>query len=49
MSWQEAVARVSGVQPRFLKIDGEVTTERGKAALHVVEKDSKVVVRIGEC
>jgi hypothetical protein len=49
MSWQEAVARVSGVQPRLLEIDGEVATERGKASLHVVEKDSKVVVQIGEC
>lgn len=48
-SWQEAVARVTGVAPQRLTAPGSVPTRRGTPPLEVEEGDAKLIVRIGDC
>lgn len=44
-SWQEAVSRISGANPQFLKKSGKV---KGRS-LDVEEGENKLVVSIGDC
>lgn len=48
--WQEALARATGIQPRFLKREDEtIKTGRGKVPLSIEDPDGKLVIRIGRC
>jgi hypothetical protein len=47
VSWQEAVARNTGVPPEKLKDGGSITVAQGKLLLSVDEKNQ--VARIGDC
>ncbi len=49
VSWQEAVARATGVQPARLEPGKDVRTTRGALRLEVEESSKKVVARIGAC
>ena len=50
MSWQEAVARATGVRPDKLKErNGVLVTRRGELHLAVEESEQKLVARIGQC
>jgi hypothetical protein len=47
ISWQEAVARVTGTPPDRLKQGGSITSSRGPLMLSVDEQN--VVARLGDC
>jgi len=49
MSWQEAAARATGVPPRKLEDTTTVKTGRGTLPMSVVDRETKMVIRIGDC
>lgn len=49
MSWQEATARVTGVQPGRLKPGQRIPTAAGQQQLEVEESAERVLARIGTC
>jgi hypothetical protein len=49
MSWQEAVARLTGVSPLKLEMDEPVATAAGELPLQVVEKGGQVTLSLGAC
>lgn len=49
MSWQEATARFTGLNPDKLKSPGTVHVARGDLPLKVDEDEIKLIVRIGTC
>lgn len=49
MSWQEAVARVTGVPPFRVKEDTTIPTRRGALPLRIREAEESSIVHIGDC
>lgn len=49
ISWQELVARATGVQPRRLKLGKPVPTSRGALPLLVEGDDQQFTVKLGQC
>lgn len=49
MSWQEAIARTTGVAPARLKPDQPIRTAAGQRLLKVDESAESVIARIGDC
>jgi hypothetical protein len=49
MSWQEAAARITGLNPARLKPDKAIRTRAGDQPLRVEESAGGVTLRIGDC
>lgn len=49
MSWQEAVARLTGASPQKLERDASVPTPIGKLPLSVEEGKNELTVKLGSC
>ncbi len=49
LSWQEVVARLTGMPPEKLKLDAPVKSGRGELALKVVHETDKPTIHLGDC
>lgn len=49
ISWQELVARATGVQPRVMKLDKPIPSARGPISLLVEGTPEQFVVKLGSC
>ena len=49
LSWQEVVARLTGMPPEKLKLDAPVKSGRGELALKVEHETDKPTIHLGDC